>query len=128
RGFLAAPPGADYPAQLSELFRQGSSIGAVGRGARRFARRRMSHGPRRACDEAGLEASLSRSLPATLAVGRGTALFVEGRCSSAAGVSSLQVTVDGHRHPVMGHGVAGPAGSRDRWWAIVPFTEVERAR
>src|SRR5204863_663291 len=71
-----------------------------------------------------LDGRLVTALPDRLTVGRGTALFLEGRCSHPAGhVSGLRVLVDGEEHPVIAHDMPRPGatGPGDRWWAIVPF-------
>jgi glycosyltransferase involved in cell wall biosynthesis len=71
------------------------------------------------------------TLPERLAVGRGSALFLDGRCSHPdAVVVDLHVVVDGREHPVLGMGQPPPgrlAGS-DYWWAIVPVGPVARAQ
>ena len=70
-------------------------------------------------------------IPERLAVGRGTAIFVDGRCSHADGpLEDLRVSADGADHPVLASGMS-PPGARegsDYWWAIVAFGAVSRPR
>lgn len=55
---------------------------------------------------ADLHASLDAALPASIAVGAGTALFVCGHCfCPAARVDSLSILVNGDAQPVMAHGM-----------------------
>jgi glycosyltransferase involved in cell wall biosynthesis len=69
-------------------------------------------------------------LPETLAVGGGTALFVDGRCTHPAGpVAELDVLVDGGPIPAIGWGLAPPRmRGEDYWWAIVPFAPLDGDR
>jgi GT2 family glycosyltransferase len=61
--------------------------------------------PLRAADR-GLELRLDAPLPATLAVGAGTALFVSGSCfAPAARIVSLSLLVDNEEQPVTAHGM-----------------------
>jgi glycosyltransferase involved in cell wall biosynthesis len=56
--------------------------------------------------EPGLDVSLDAPLPATLAVGAGTAVFVCGTCfAPAARIASLVLLVDGDEQPLMAHGM-----------------------
>jgi glycosyltransferase involved in cell wall biosynthesis len=77
-----------------------------------------------------LDAGLDEPLPDRLAVGRGTALFVKGRCRSRTGrrVAALTLVVDGDEHPVMAHDLSGArtASAGDMWWGIVPFAAVDQ--
>ena len=69
------------------------------------------------------------AIPERLAVGGGTALFLDGLCSHSDGpVSALWVTVDGVEHPVMATGMPPPGAyeGTDYWWAVVPIAAVER--
>jgi hypothetical protein len=53
-----------------------------------------------------LEVRLDAPLPASLAVGRGTAVFVAGTCfARGAPTASLALLVDGDEQPVMAHGM-----------------------
>jgi hypothetical protein len=66
-------------------------------------------------------------LPDEVAVGAGTALFVDGICLPSAPVRRLEIIVDDQAHRAMGWGLAGPRGARTRgyWWGIVPIAAVE---
>ena len=56
--------------------------------------------------EGGLEVRLDAPLPASLAVGGGTAVFVAGSCfAPGAAVAELALLVDGEEQPVMAHGM-----------------------
>lgn len=71
------------------------------------------------------------SLPESLAVGAGNALFVDGSCSHPDGeVVDLSVLVDEVEHPVMAVGQPPPGrlSGSDYWWAIVAFDPVVRPR
>jgi len=70
-------------------------------------------------------------VPERLAVGRGTAVFLDGLCSHPGGpVSGLRVCVDDVEHAVLAAGMPPPGASegRDYWWAIIPFESVPRPR
>ena len=70
------------------------------------------------------------TLPERLAVGRGSALFIDGCCSHAdEPIVDLRVLVDDRSHPVMGMGQPQPGrlSGSDYWWAIVPLEPVARA-
>ena len=55
---------------------------------------------------ADLDVRLDAPLPAELAIGRGTALFVGGTCfAPGARIASLALDVDGDEQPVMAHGM-----------------------
>ena len=55
---------------------------------------------------ADLDVRLDAPLPADLAIGRGTAVFVSGTCfSPGARIASLALDVDGEEQPVMAHGM-----------------------
>jgi glycosyltransferase involved in cell wall biosynthesis len=81
---------------------------------------------------AELDAALDAPLPDPLAVGRGTALFLRGRCTprDGRGVARLSIALDDHEHPVMAHGISGRRMARegDMWWGIVPFAAVTGPR
>jgi glycosyltransferase involved in cell wall biosynthesis len=77
---------------------------------------------------AAVHAHLDAPLPAELAVGAGTALFVAGWCySPSAAIESLHITVDGEAQPVTAHGmprldvlqaIGHPHSYRSGFWAI----------
>ncbi len=78
-----------------------------------------------------LRVSAIHPLPERVAVGGGTAIFVDGLCSHPEGpLEDLRVCVDGIDHPVLATGMSSPRGFRgnDYWWAIVPFDAVSRPR
>lgn len=62
-------------------------------------------------------------LPERLAVGGGTALFIDGRCTHPRGeLASLEVTLGDRAVPALGWGMAPPRmRGTDYWWAIVPI-------
>lgn len=62
-------------------------------------------------------------LPERIAVGGGSALFLDGRCSwPDADIDEVLVAVGGVEQPVMGWGLAPPRDRGDEyWWAIVGF-------
>jgi hypothetical protein len=66
-------------------------------------------------------------LPDEVAVGAGTALFVDGICLPSAPIRRLEIIVGDRAHRAMGWGLAGPRGARTRgyWWGIVPIAAVE---
>ena len=71
------------------------------------------------------------SLPEQVAVGKGTALFVDGRCSHPdMPVARLRVAVDDRTYPVTASGMPLPDAidRDDYWWAIVPFPAVSHRR
>lgn len=71
------------------------------------------------------------ALPARLAVGGGTALFVDGRCSApGAEIEALELRFDGVAHPVAGWGMPLPdqVEGDSYWWAIVPVGSLEAPR
>src|SRR5207245_517442 len=123
QGFRAARRGPGYPVALNGLLDEGSALAALTSGTRRFGGRRRERGGGNS-----FEATLLSPLPPRLAVGRGTALFIEGLCSAPAAVRALEVQIEDETHPVMAHGIRAAGGSHDRWWAIVPFRAVERSR
>jgi glycosyltransferase involved in cell wall biosynthesis len=75
-----------------------------------------------------LDVRLDAPLPATLAVGSGTALFVSGTCHARGErVERLSLLVDGDEQPLMAHGMpridllregAGPASYRSGFWGM----------
>ncbi len=77
---------------------------------------------------AGLEVRLDAPLPAELAVGSGTALFVSGTCFAAEQrIAKLALVVDGEEQPVMAHGMprldllratGAPASYRAGFWGL----------
>ena len=79
-----------------------------------------------------LEIRSIKALPDRLAVGRGTALFLDGRCSHPdAPIADLSVLVNGVEHPALGVGMPPPPdllADDDYWWSIVPFAPVAEAR
>ena len=71
-----------------------------------------------------LRASLGRRLPATLEVGRGTALFLAGNCSGGTRwIRDLWIVANDIEHPVIAQSMP-PLHTSDaagaRWWAIAP--------
>ena len=78
--------------------------------------------------ERALEVSLDAALPAELAVGSGTALFVNGTCfAPGRRVVALSLLVDGDEQPVMAHAMprldllrvrGAPASYRSGFWGI----------
>ena len=78
-----------------------------------------------------LRLSAIRPIPERLAVGGGTAIFLDGLCSHPEGpVEDLRVCVDEIDHPVLATGMPPPRGFKgnDYWWAIVPFEAVSAPR
>src|SRR5215204_3885664 len=78
-----------------------------------------------------LRTSPVNPVPERLAVGKGTAIFLDGLCSHPDGpVSDLRVSVDGAGHPVMATGMPPPGAfeGSDYWWAVVPFEAIDRPR
>jgi len=77
---------------------------------------------------AGIHVQLDAPLPAELAVGSGTALFVCGTCFAPdARIVALTLTVDGDEQPVMAHGMPrldvlrtleAPAAYRSGFWGL----------
>jgi glycosyltransferase involved in cell wall biosynthesis len=88
----------------------------------------------------GLQVDPITVLPERIAVGKGGALFVDGRCSHPAGpIRKLVVTVDsgegaalGRREqPALGWEMAPPAdlgGDNDYWWAIVTLPPIDASQ
>ena len=80
-----------------------------------------------------LHVQLDEPLPAELAAGRGTAVFVYGTCfSPAAPIASLALTVDGAEQPVMAHGMprldmlrttGTPTSYRSGFWGFARLAE-----
>ena len=80
-----------------------------------------------------LHVQLDAPLPAELAVGSGTAVFVSGACfSPTAPITSLALTVDGITQPVMAHGMPridvlrtrdAPNSYRSGFWGLARVTE-----
>jgi glycosyltransferase involved in cell wall biosynthesis len=69
-------------------------------------------------------------LPEQLAVGRGTAMFLDGRCSHpTAAIARLTVLIDEVEHPVVAKDMPLPGmlAGGDYWWSIVPFEPVEQS-
>jgi glycosyltransferase involved in cell wall biosynthesis len=88
-----------------------------------------------------LHASLDYTLPRTLAVGAGTAVFLCGWCfSRRAGILSLEFVVDGKPQPAAAHGMPRgdvfdalspdlpPGGFRSGFWGIVRIAGPARDR
>jgi glycosyltransferase involved in cell wall biosynthesis len=65
-------------------------------------------------------------LPPEVAVGAGTALFVDGVCLAPVPIRRLDVAVGDRVHPAMGWGMAEPGGRRGSgyWWAVLPIAAV----
>jgi len=81
--------------------------------------------------EGYLRLSAIHPIPERVAVGGGTAIFLDGLCSHPEGpLEDLRVSVDGIDHPVLAAGMPPPGGFKgsDYWWAIVPFEAVSRPR
>jgi O-antigen biosynthesis protein len=79
----------------------------------------------------GLEAALHEPLARRLEVGRGTALFVEGRCSPGGErPRHLRLRLGGDEHPVLAHRMpaAGALSGREWWWAVIPVLPVDTPR
>ncbi len=78
-----------------------------------------------------LRLSASRPIPERLAVGGGTAIFLDGLCSHPDGpLEDLRVSVDAIDHRVLATGMPALEGSKgsDYWWAIVPFDAISQPR
>ena len=77
----------------------------------------------------GLTVRLDRELPAELAVGGGTCLFLSGSCTHPVRiVKELAISVDGAPHRTTAHGVPRAAvGSPDGFWGFVPLGPPLRA-
>jgi glycosyltransferase involved in cell wall biosynthesis len=74
---------------------------------------------------AELEVEVVTPLPERIAVGGGTAVFLDGRCRAGRELESLEIIFDGTRHQALGFGVAPPRmRGEDYWWAIVPIPGV----
>ena len=69
-------------------------------------------------------------VPTELTVGRGTALFVDGRCAASGRIRKLEVVFDGEARPVDGWGMPLPerTSGEGYWWAVVPVGPVEERR
>jgi glycosyltransferase involved in cell wall biosynthesis len=70
-------------------------------------------------------------LPERLAVGGGTALFVDGRCCLPTGarIAALHVMADGAATAALGWGLAPPRmHGADYWWAILPIPAIDGPR
>lgn len=69
-------------------------------------------------------------LPEWLAVGGGTALFVDGRCRVSEGrIAQLEVVSEGGATDVWGWGLAPPRmHGDDYWWTVLPIASVEAPR
>jgi glycosyltransferase involved in cell wall biosynthesis len=70
-------------------------------------------------------------LPERLAVGGGTALFVDGRCRVPDGerIAALEVVADGVAADALGWGLAPPRmHGDDYWWAILPIAATAAPR
>ncbi len=65
-------------------------------------------------------------LPAEVAVGAGTALFVDGVCLAPAPIRRLDIVVGDRVHRAMGWGMAEPGGRRGSgyWWGVLPIAAV----
>ena len=79
----------------------------------------------------GLRIAPVTPLPSRLAVGGGTALFVDGRCESLGGrIEHLEVIFEGSTHPVLGWGMPLPEHieGESYWWAILPIEAIDEPR
>src|SRR5215218_10323978 len=84
-------------------------------------RQRVSH--------ASLEAALEATPPRPIGVGRGTVLYLEGRCRHPERkIRDLRVVVGNSEHPVRAHGMSLPGlvAPGDFWWATVPIPPVDQ--
>ena len=70
------------------------------------------------------------ALPQRLAVGGGTALFIDGRCSHPAGIEDLTVLFDGVPRRPLGWGMPMPGHVEGEgyWWTIVSVPRLEAPR
>lgn len=71
-----------------------------------------------------VHARLERPLPDPLAVGGGTALFLDGRCSvESASIESLRAVTAGSATTLLGWGAPPPKSrsGHDYWWTILPI-------
>ena len=79
----------------------------------------------------GISAEVTSRLPARVAVGRGTAIFVAGllHCEGAQ-PRSLTLMADGREVPLMGWGAPPPASrsGNEFWWTILPIDPTGSAR
>jgi glycosyltransferase involved in cell wall biosynthesis len=89
----------------------------------------VAHEPESNTRGSGLKTGAVTPLPERVAVGRGTALFVDGRCSApGARVESLSVRIEDRVLPVIASGMPMPgstSASGPYWWAIVHFEPIE---
>jgi glycosyltransferase involved in cell wall biosynthesis len=69
-------------------------------------------------------------LPAEVAVGAGTALFVDGVCVGSAPIRQLDLIIEDRVHPAMGWGMAEPGGRRKSgyWWGVLPIPATDGPR
>lgn len=70
-------------------------------------------------------------LPDRIAVGRGTAVFLDGSCfSPGSSIRAITLLLDEVEHPVIAQGQPPPGrlSGSDYWWAIVPIEAVDRPR
>ncbi len=76
-----------------------------------------------------LSTRLETELPSPLEVGRGTAIFLEGRCSHPERpIRKLEVVMGSARIPVSADGMPRPGtvSHGDWWWAFVPVAPVDQ--
>ena len=80
-------------------------------------------------DDAGrLTIAPVSALPERLAVGRGTALFVDGACSHPSrSIRRLSVFAGEQEHPALGWEMPPPGSlsGGEYWWAILPIEAIE---
>lgn len=77
--------------------------------------------------DGNLRVSTIHPVPERVAVGGGTAIFLEGLCSHPDGpLEDVRASVDGIDQPVLAAGMPPPQGFKggEHWWAIVPFEAV----
>ena len=67
-------------------------------------------------------------IPPEVAVGAGTAMFVDGSCIATSPISELEIVLAGRRTPAMGWRMAepGPRTGRGYWWAVLRVDPVVR--
>jgi glycosyltransferase involved in cell wall biosynthesis len=74
-----------------------------------------------------LAVSLVSELPATLAVGRGTCLFLAGSCAHPdRRLRGLTVSLDGVAHPLTAYGMSAPLA--DGFWGFLPIAPLSEPR
>jgi len=85
--------------------------------------------PARSSDRSDVRANLAASAPATLRVGSGNAILLEGHASvPGSEIASIRVRVGRNEAPALIHGVPAPGAlTGTGWWrAVVPIAPVDR--